>query len=112
MYVNTYFPNGYIEEEVYIEQPDGFMIHEKESHVNRLKKSMYGLSQAPHSWYANIYGYLMSLGFSKSVVDPNLYHNIVGDECLILVYMLMTYSSLVQKFLLLNERVHWLLNSR
>jgi hypothetical protein len=27
----------------------------------------------------------MSLGFSKSVVDPNLYYNIVGDECLILV---------------------------
>jgi hypothetical protein len=112
MYVNTSFPNGYIEEEVYIEQPDGFMIHEKESHVNRLKKSMYGLNQVPRSWYENIYGYLMSLGFSKSVVDPNLYYNIVGDECLILVYMLMTYSSLVQKVLLLNARVHWLLNSR
>jgi hypothetical protein len=27
----------------------------------------------------------MSLGFNKSVVDPNLYYNIVGDECLILV---------------------------
>jgi hypothetical protein len=27
----------------------------------------------------------MSLGFSKSVVDPNLYYNIVGDKCLILV---------------------------
>jgi hypothetical protein len=27
----------------------------------------------------------MSLGFKKSVVDPNQYHNIFGDECLILV---------------------------
>jgi hypothetical protein len=30
----------------------------------------------------------MSLGFNKSVVDPNLYYNIVGDECLILVLYL------------------------
>jgi hypothetical protein len=33
----------------------------------------------------DIDGYLMSLGFSKSVVDPNLYYHIVGDKCLILV---------------------------
>jgi hypothetical protein len=30
-------------------------------------------------------GFLMSLDFNKSVVDPNLYYHIVGDECLILV---------------------------
>jgi len=43
MDVNTAFLNGEIEEEVYIEQPDGFMIHEKESHLCRLKKALYGL---------------------------------------------------------------------
>jgi hypothetical protein len=36
-------------------------------------------------WYEKIDGYLMSLGFNKSVVDPNLYYHIVGDEFLILV---------------------------
>jgi hypothetical protein len=56
MDVKTTVLNGEIEEEVYIEQPDRFVIHEKESHVCRLK----------------IDGYLMSLGFSKIVVDPNL----------------------------------------
>jgi hypothetical protein len=85
MDVKTAFLNGEIEEEVYIEQPDGFVIHEKESHVCRLKKSMYGLKQAPCAWYEKIDGYLMSLGFNKNVVDLNLYYNIVGDECLILV---------------------------
>jgi hypothetical protein len=84
MDVKTAFLNGEIEEEIYIEQPDGFVIHE-ESHVCKLKKAMYGLKQAPHAWYEKIDGYLMSLGFSKSVVDPNLYYNIVGDECMILV---------------------------
>jgi hypothetical protein len=77
--------NGEIEEEVYIEQPYGFVIHEKESHVCRLKKSLYGIKKAPHAWYENIDGYLMSLGFNKSVVDPSLYYHIVGGECLILV---------------------------
>jgi hypothetical protein len=43
MDVKKTFLNGYIDEEVYIEQPNGFVIHEKESHVCRLKKDMYGL---------------------------------------------------------------------
>jgi hypothetical protein len=86
--------------------------HEKESHVYRLKKALYGLMQAPRAWYEKIDGYLMSLGFNKSVVDPNLYYNIVGDECLILVLYVMTYSSPIQKALLMNASVHWLLNLR
>jgi hypothetical protein len=43
MDVKTTFLNGEIEEEVYITQPDKFVIHEKESHVYRLKKALYGL---------------------------------------------------------------------
>jgi hypothetical protein len=85
MDVKITFLNGDIEEEVYIKQLDGFMIHEKESHVSRLKKALYGLKQTPCSWYEKIDGYLMILGFNKSVVDPNLYYHIVCDECLILV---------------------------
>jgi hypothetical protein len=53
--------------------------------VCRMKKSMCGLKKAPRAWYEKIDGYLMSLCFNKSVVDPNLYYNIVGDEYLILV---------------------------
>jgi hypothetical protein len=68
MDMKTVFLNGEIEEEVHIEQLDGFLIHEKESHVCRLKNTMYGLKQAPcmdSSRYARIDGYLMILGFSK-----------------------------------------------
>ena len=43
MDVKTTFLNGEIEEEVYIEQPDGFVIHGQESYVCMLKKAMYGL---------------------------------------------------------------------
>ena len=43
MDVNTTFLNGEIEEEVYIKQPNGFMIHEKEFYVCKLKKALYEL---------------------------------------------------------------------
>jgi hypothetical protein len=72
MDVKTTFLNGEIEDEVYIEQPDGFVIH-GESHVCRLKKALYGLKKAPRALYVRIDEHLMSLVFSKSVVDPNLY---------------------------------------
>jgi hypothetical protein len=85
MDVKTTFLNREIEEEVYIEQPYGFMIHGKESYVCRLKKALYGLEQAPQAWYARMDEYLMSLGFNKSVVDANLYYNIVDGESLILI---------------------------
>ena len=49
--VKIAFLNGDIEEEVYIEQPEGFMIYDEKYHVYRLKKALYGLKQAPRAWY-------------------------------------------------------------
>jgi hypothetical protein len=85
MDVKTNFLNGEIEEEVYIEKPKGFMIHDKKSHMCMLKKTLYGIKKTPCAWYEKMNGFLMSLGFNKSVVDPNLYYHIFSDECLILV---------------------------
>ena len=83
--VKTAFLNGEIEEEVYIEQPDGFEVHGKETHVCRLKKALYGLKQAPRAWYGRIYGFLMKLGFTRSDADSNLYYKVVEGDTLILV---------------------------
>ena len=47
MDVKTALLNGIIEEEVYIEQPEGFEIFNNESHVCRLKRALYGMKQAP-----------------------------------------------------------------
>jgi len=85
MDVNTAFLNGVIEEEVYIEQPEGFEIFSNESHVCRLKRALYGLKQAPCSWYTRIDNYFTGLGFSKSEVDPNLYQIVVEGKLLIIV---------------------------
>jgi hypothetical protein len=88
MDVKTTFLNGEIEEEVYIKQPEGFMIHNEKSHVCRLKKALYELKQAPRAWYEKMDIFLMSLGFSKSAANPNLYYHIVGNKFLILVLYL------------------------
>eukprot|EP00253_Pinus_taeda_P035311 PITA_35311 len=85
MDVKTTFLNGFIQEEVYIEQTQGFEVHGKESHVCRLKKALYGLKQAPRAWYSRIDTYLQQLGFTKSEADLNLYFIVVGEEPLILV---------------------------
>ena len=73
-----------IEEEVYIEEPPGFEIHGKKTHLCRLKKELYGLKKAPKAWYGRIDGFLMRLGFTKIKVDSNLYYKVEDDGIMIL----------------------------
>ena len=85
MDVKTSFLNGLIEEEVYIEQPQGFDTDDQEAYVCRLKKALYGLKQASKAWYGRIDGFLMSLGFTKSKADSNLYYKVENDGLMILL---------------------------
>jgi hypothetical protein len=85
MDVKTAFLNGAIEEEVYIEQPQGFEVHSRDTHVCRLKKALYGLNQAPRAWYARMDSYLTRLSFSKSHANPNLYYKFVYNTPVILL---------------------------
>ena len=85
MDVKTTFLNGKIEEEVYIEQPEGFETFDRESHVYRLKRALYGLKQVPRAWYAKINSYFTSFGFTKSEADVNLYHIMAEGKPLIIV---------------------------
>jgi len=85
MDVKTVFLNGVIEEEVYIENHEGFEIFSSELHVCRLKRALYGLKQAPCAWYTWIDSYFTGLGFSKSEADLNLYQIVVEGKLLIIV---------------------------
>ena len=85
MDVKTAFLHGAIKEEVYVEQPLGFEVQDRDTHVCRLKKALYGLKQAPRAWYERIYNYLMKLGFTRSNANPNLYFKVDREEPLILV---------------------------
>ena len=87
MGVKTYFRNGVIEEEVYIEQPREFEVEDKVTHVCKLMKALYGVKQAHRAWYGRIDSLLTSLGFRKSKADPNLYLKVMDNEPVILFYI-------------------------
>ena len=102
MDVKETFLNGVIKEEVYIEQPLGFEIHDKKTHVCKLKKDLYGLTKAPRAWYGRIDGFLMNLGFTKIKVDSNLYYKVEDDG--IMIFLLYVYELLfTPKEMLISE---------
>nr|GEX50940.1 hypothetical protein [Tanacetum cinerariifolium] len=73
MDVKTAFLYGPLKEEVYINQPDGFVDPYHPDKVYRLKKALYGLKQAPRAWYDELSTFLVSKGFSKGSIDPTLF---------------------------------------
>jgi hypothetical protein len=85
MDMKTTFLNGVIKEEVYIEQPQGFEVENRKSHVCKLKKALYGLKQAPRAWYGQIDSFLTSLGFTNSKEDSDLYFKVMNNESVILL---------------------------
>jgi hypothetical protein len=80
MDVKTTFLNGVIEEEMYIEKPQGFEVEYIKTHICRLKKALYGLKQAPRACYGRIYSFLMILGFTESKFDSNICLKAMNDE--------------------------------
>ena len=73
MDVKSVFLNGYISEEVYVEQPPGFENHAFSNHVFRLNKALYGLKQAPRAWYERLSKFLLNNGFLRGNVDTTLF---------------------------------------
>jgi hypothetical protein len=73
MDVKSTFLNVDLEEEVYIEKPEGFQLLENENYVCGLKNALYGLKQAPSSWYSRLDIYLQQKGFKKGNAHNNLY---------------------------------------
>ncbi|GKF84083.1 retrovirus-related pol polyprotein from transposon TNT 1-94 [Tanacetum coccineum] len=64
---------GPLKEEVYVNQPDGFVDPYHPDKVYRLNKALYGLKQAPRAWYDELSIFLVSKGFSKGSIDPTLF---------------------------------------
>ncbi|RDX63927.1 hypothetical protein CR513_57581, partial [Mucuna pruriens] len=108
------FLNGFLEEEIYVEQPEGFAVKGQEDDVYLLKKALYGLKQAPRAWYNRIDEYLMKFGFKRSLNEATLY--IKGDEInfvVVSIYaddLLVTGSNeeLVRKFKEDMKQIFWM----
>ncbi|GJR12648.1 retrovirus-related pol polyprotein from transposon TNT 1-94 [Tanacetum coccineum] len=83
MDVKTTFLYGPLKEEVYVNQPDGFVDPYHPDKVYRLKKALYGLKQAPRAWYDELSNFLVSNGFSKGSIDPTLFITKHGEDILL-----------------------------
>ncbi|KAL4383727.1 hypothetical protein GQ457_15G024680 [Hibiscus cannabinus] len=67
--VKTTFLHGDLEEEIYMEQPRGFIVPGKENLVCRLRKSLYDLKQAPRQWYKKFDSFMTEHQFKKTQTD-------------------------------------------
>ena len=69
MNVKSAFLNDFINEEVYIEQPQGFKNHKFLDYVFKLKKTLYGLKQAPRASYERFKTFLLKIDFKIGKID-------------------------------------------
>ncbi|TKC13487.1 hypothetical protein FA727_23545 [Robertmurraya kyonggiensis] len=84
MDVKTAFLNGELEEEIYMDQPDGFVANGQEGKVCKLLKSLYGLKQAPKQWHEKFDKTLTSVGFVSNEADKCVYYRFGGGDGVIL----------------------------
>lgn len=89
MDVKTAFLHGDLEEELYMEQPEGYRVKGKEHCVWRLKKSLYGLKQAPHQWYKKFESFMAKHTFARTTSDHCVFvkHFSKDDFILLLLYV-------------------------
>ena len=76
MDVKSAFLNGILEEEVYIEKPEGFVDDDNKNMVCRLHKALDGLKQTPRAGYKRLHTYLVKNGFEKTNDNNNIYMKI------------------------------------
>nr|AAX96510.1 retrotransposon protein, putative, Ty1-copia sub-class [Oryza sativa Japonica Group]ABA93274.1 retrotransposon protein, putative, Ty1-copia subclass [Oryza sativa Japonica Group] len=84
MDVKTAFLNGELEEEIYMDQPDGYVLEGQKGMVCKLLKSLYGLKQAPKQWHEKFDNTLRSAGFVVNEADECVYYRYGEGEGVIL----------------------------
>ena len=85
MDVKIAFLNGHIQEEIFMDQPKGFISHGQESKVCKLMRSIYGLKQASRSWNICFHEAIKSFGFSQNMDEPCVYKKVSGSTITFLV---------------------------
>jgi hypothetical protein len=87
--VKSAFLNGVLDEEVYVEQPEGFEVKNAGHKIYRLRKALYGLKQAPRAWYSEIDKYLSMCKFKRSTSEATLYtrYDYEGELIIVSIYV-------------------------
>ena len=82
--VKSTFLHGVLEEEVYVQQPEGYTVKGRENCVLRLNKALYGLKQAPRAWNMKLGRSLKKLGFKICLVKQAVYTRGAGKATVLL----------------------------
>uniref|UniRef100_A0A2N9ISB5 Integrase catalytic domain-containing protein n=1 Tax=Fagus sylvatica TaxID=28930 RepID=A0A2N9ISB5_FAGSY len=90
--VKNAFLHGTLKEEVYMTQPQGYIDPQHPSHVCKLLKSIYGLTQAPRAWFESFTSQLLHLGFTASTADSSLF---IYKHNSIIAYLLLYVNDIV-----------------
>ena len=80
MVVNSAFLNGFIREEVYVDQHTGFENSDLPHHIFKLKKALYGLKQAPRAWYERLIKFILE---TDSLEKRLISYFSLKEKCLI-----------------------------
>jgi hypothetical protein len=83
MDVKSAFLNGLLEEEVYVRQLPGFESEKYPRRVNKMKKALYRLKQAPRAWYGRLRGFMFERGLEMGKVNQTLFLLRQGRDILI-----------------------------
>ncbi|GAA0159796.1 transmembrane signal receptor [Lithospermum erythrorhizon] len=79
------FLNGFLEEDINVNEPQGFVVKGCEGKVLKLKKTLYGLKQAPRAWYSRIDSYFINQRFRRSESEPTIYIKTQGQSNTLIV---------------------------
>ena len=86
--IENTFLHGDLQEEVYMEQPPGFVVQGEIGKVCRLRKSLYGLNQSPRAWFSKFSQVVEKFGLQKSKFDHSVfYRNSSSGIILLVVYV-------------------------
>ncbi|GJT51504.1 retrotransposon protein, putative, ty1-copia subclass [Tanacetum coccineum] len=81
MDVKTAFLNGYLDEDIYMVQPEGFVDPNHPRKVCKLQRSIYGLKQASRSWNKRFDEEIKRFGFSQNLDEPCVYQKASRSNC-------------------------------
>jgi hypothetical protein len=107
--VKTTFFHGDLDEEIYIQQPQGYEVKGKENLVCRLNKRLYGLNQAPRQWYLKFDRFMKEQGYSRCHSDDCVYFKRLenGSYIILLLYVddMLVIGSNMKDINVLNKKL-------
>ena len=103
--VKTAFLHGDFDEEIYMEQPEGFVQNRNKKFVCRLKKSLFGLKQSPRQWYKKFDSFMMSQNYIRSEYDHCVYFKKLSNGMFIILVLYVDDMLLASKSIIEINRL-------